>query len=369
MATKTVDVAEGAPAAPNKLGPGPSDVIYTAAIPREVLGAGQHRYRALDRFFKRPRFWTFVEVPDVAVDKDDNVYLYTENRDHTMMIFDKRGNFIHGWGDISDLYFSFPHGLCVGPDGSVYTTDIGNHTVKKWTPEGKLLLTLGTGQNSGFDSGKPFNMPTKVAVASNGDIYVSDGYGNSYIHVFDESGQFKFSWGGRGGDKGQFDLPHGVFVDRDDGDKVYVIDRFNNRVQIFSPSGDYIDEWGDVLLPCAIAKAPDGSFVVAELYQRVTVLSPQGKVLARWGDENLELIDDEGSRKYYKRGLPDSPARKLEAEGAFKGIVRAEPGPGKFTCPHGVTVDSEGSIYLSETPEARQGLDRGDRSIQKFVRA
>lgn len=342
----------------------PSDLTYSATIPSTIVGPAERRYQVLERFFKRPIKWTFVEVADVAVDANDNVFVFTQSA-HTVMIFDKHGNFLDSWGDLSDSFFSFPHGITVGPDGVVYTADVGSHTVRMWTPEGRLLRTLGIAhRNAPEHSGEPFNKPTKVAVASNGDVYVSDGYRNSHIHCFDPSGELKFSWGAHGSGPGEFDLPHGLFIDRSDGDKVYVADRFNDRIQIFAPDGTFLAEWGDLILPCAIAGGPDGTFAVAELYQRVSILDRTGTVLARWGDEGVPLETSEASTAYYQRGLPSAPARRR----GLRGFNRVEPGPGRFSCPHGIAVDSEGSVYVAETPETRSGLDRGDRSIQKFIR-
>ena len=177
-----------------------------------------------------------------------------------------------------------PHGLSVGRDGFVYTADSRDHTVRKWTSDGRLVLTLGSAnQNAPAFSGKPFNRPTHATVASNGDIYVTDGYGNANIHCFSPEGELKFSWGVPGSGPGEFNTVHSVFIDHDDGDTLYVADRFNNRVQFFTPSGEFLGQWGDLLLPQSVRKGPDGAFYVAELAHRVTVLSRDGTVLARWG--------------------------------------------------------------------------------------
>jgi DNA-binding beta-propeller fold protein YncE len=320
----------------------------------------QLNYRVVEGFFRRPRKWTFVEVVDADVDTEDNVYVFSRSP-HPVMIFDRQGNFLDNWGELSDRYFSNPHGITVGPDGYVYTADTGDHTIRKFTNSGKLLMTLGRpNQNAPAQSGKPFNMPTKVDIASNGDIYVSDGYQNSHMHVFDAAGNYKFNWGSNGSGPGQFDTPHGIYVDRTDGDRVYVADRHNNRVQVFTSNGEFITEWKDLLMPNSVRKGPDGEFVVPELYQRVSVLDRDGKILARFGDEGAVLDDSDAARG----GLPTAPSRNP----MLKGIIRNEPGAGKCCAPHGAAVDGEGSLYIAEVSESRAGLDRGDRSIQKFIR-
>jgi DNA-binding beta-propeller fold protein YncE len=325
-----------------------------------TFGSGNYTYQVIDGFFKRPRKWPFVEGTDVAVDKDDNVYVFCRSPLAAVMIFDKSGNFLDGWGRVG-VEFSVPHSITVGPDGDVFTSDTGDHTVRRWTREGRLLLTMGRPYiNAPEQSGQPFNRPTHLTVASNGDYYASDGYGNSHIHCFDAHGQHKFSWGGHGSGPGQFDTIHSVFVDYQDGDKVYAADRYNNRVQFFTPQGEFLGEWTGLNLANSVRRGTDGNFYVAELDHRISVLSPEGELLARWGDTGVELDDSNiGS------GLPTSPSRNP----MLTGKVTHEPGPGLFCAPHGIAVDSEGSIYVAEVSESWTGLDRGGRSIQKFVRS
>ena len=253
-----------------------------------------------------------------------------------------------------------PHGISIGPDGSVYTSDTGDHTVRRWSKDGDLLLTIGSPMNSSSEqSGKPFNRPTHLTAASNGDFYASDGYGNSHIHCFDPYGNLRFSWGGHGSAQGQFDTIHSVFVDGEDGDKIYATDRYNNRVQFFKRDGEFIGEWTGLNLPNAIRKGPDGNFYVAELDHRISVLDADGNLLTRWGETGAELDDSETGS-----GLPNSPSRTP----MIRGKVKHEPGAGLFGAPHGIAVDSEGSFYVAEVSETFLGFDRGDRSVQKFVR-
>ncbi len=321
---------------------------------------GRERYEVVDGFFRRPKGWTFVEVADVGIDADDNVYVFCRGS-HPVMIFDKEGRFLDAWGEMSHNFFTFPHGLSVGIDGFIYTADSRDHTVRRFTADGKLVLTLGNAnQNAPAFSGTPFNRPTHATVASNGDIYVSDGYGNARIHCFDPQGNLKFSWGAQGKGPGEFNTVHSVFIDHADHDTVYAADRYNNRVQIFTPAGEYLGEWGGLRLPQSVRKGPDGSFYVAELSHRVTVLGPDGTVRARWGD-GVEV--DDAPIGGVELSLPDAPARNP----MVRGRVRNDPGPGLFCAPHGIAVDSTGSFYVAESSESWIGLDRGNRSIQKFV--
>ena len=319
---------------------------------------GPDRYQVVEGFFQRPKRLTFVDVADVAVDGDDNVFVFCRGR-LPVMVFDREGRFLDAWGGFGDGSFTFPHGITVGHDGHVYTADSRDHTVRKWTPDGRLLLTIGRPhQNAPSFSGEPFNRPTQVAVARNGDLYVSDGhtnigahsqaYGNARVHVFSADGGHRFSWGRSGSGPGEFETVHGVFIDPDD-DTVLVVDRFNDRIQRFDLDGTYLGEWGGFRLPQSVRKGPDGLFYVAELSHRVTIVDGTGAVVAQWGDGVAT----------------ETPG--AAGEGALDRVVH-EPGPGLFGSPHGIAVDSQGSFYVADASESYAGLDRGARAVQKFVR-
>ena len=160
---------------------------------------------------------------------------------------------------------------------------------------------------------------------------------------------------------GEFNTVHSVFIDDAD-DTLYAADRFNNRVQSFTLDGQYLGEGA----ACGCRRRPQGPrwcFLHrrAGPLDRVTVLDRDGTVLARWGD-GVEVDDFETGG--VALALPDAPSR----DPMVKGRVRNEPGAGLFGAPHGIAVNSEGSFYVADTSEAYIGLDRGSRSIQKFVR-
>jgi DNA-binding beta-propeller fold protein YncE len=323
----------------------------------------QVQFAAVEPFLERPKKWTFVEVTDVDVDADDNLYVFNRSP-RPVMIFDKNGAFLDSWGEMSEQYFTKPHSLTVGPDGAVYTTDTGDHTVRKWTPEGKLLLRLGrTNINSPTHSGEPFNRPTHCSVTSDGKMYISDGYGNARIHCFNEDGELEFSWGSRGGAAGEFDTPHSVFVDEVDA-RICVADRYNNRVQFFTYAGEFIAEWTGLHMPNDVYRGSDDLFYVAELEHRVSVFTADGELVAQWGD-GVQVDDSEtGGGGIQQLALPTAPSRHP----MLRGKVRVEPGAGQFCAPHGIAVDSAGTFYVGEVCESYCGLDRGNRCLQKFVR-
>src|SRR5207249_10861904 len=149
---------------------------------------------------------------------------------HPVIVFDREGKFLRSWGE---GLIRRAHGVTVGPDGTYWLTDDLHHTIRQFTPEGKLLLTIGDPDTpSTLQGGKPFNRPTHVAFGpKTGDIYISDGYGNSRVHKYDPRGRHLLSWGEPGTDPGCFNLPHNIATDSEG--LVYVADRENHRVQLF----------------------------------------------------------------------------------------------------------------------------------------
>ncbi len=228
-------------------------------------------YEADANWAKLPAGWNWSEVAAVAADGHDRVFVFNRG-EHPVMVFGCDGTFLGSWGE---RLFVRPHGIFVGPGETVYCTDDLDHTVRKFTLDGSLLLTLG---NSGEASdtgatsidfrtihhaGPPFHYPTNLALSSDGEMYVSDGYGNARVHKFDPDGRLLFSWGAPGSGPGQFQIPHGIAVGPDG--TVYVADRENSRIQLFNSAGAYLAEWTDVARPCQIYIEDGGNVYVAEL--------------------------------------------------------------------------------------------------------
>lgn len=181
--------------------------------------------------------------------------------------------------------FIMPHGLAIGPDGNVWVTDVGAQQVRKFTAQGRPLLTLGERGVKGSDSGH-FALPTDVAFGPDGSVYVSDGYENTRVVHFTADGGYLGEWGKPGKRPGQFDLPHGIAISRDG--RVFVADRGNSRLQIFDLTGKLLDVWNDDRVGRAygVDIAPDGSIYVADggnqpwpTRSRLIHLSAQGKLL------------------------------------------------------------------------------------------
>ncbi len=319
-----------------------------------------------------PAEFSHRDVAAVAVDSQDRVYLHTRHGDR-VLVYDREGRFLFAWGD---GVFGNAHGITIGPDDTVYCVDNLHHVVRRFTPDGRLLMTIGTpgvASDTGYNPRRPnprihhnetveraagpFNGCTNVAVAPNGDLYVADGYGNARVHCFSPDGTLRFSWGEPGTGPGQFHLPHGIAVAADG--RVLVADRENDRIQFFSPDGTFLDAWTDVQRPCHLAIDREGLVYVAELWRpvepgqgsfvhglatvdlpgRVTVFYPDGTVAARWGASSTERC-----------------------------------APGNFIAPHGICLDSRGDLYVAEVTytfgirPGRVGEACAGHQIQKFTR-
>ncbi len=309
-----------------------------------LYGTGKYTYELVDGWAKIPEGWSFIDVCGLSIDSQDRVYVLSRSA-HPVMVFDREGNLLTSWGE---GFFKRAHGSCVGPDGPVYCTDDGNHTVSKFTPEGTLLQVLGskdqpsdTGyvqQSDFYESlatirrgGPPFNRPTGIALSSSGEIYVSDGYGNARVHKFTPDGTLLFSWGEPGTAPGQFRVPHSVWVDKQE--RVWVADRENNRIQIFNAQGEFLNQWTDLSLPCTLAIDDEETVYVSELSRRVSIFTIDGKLLARWGSQQEE-----------------------DKETAL------------FIAPHAIAVDSQGDLYIGEIRPGMGEVDQGSRAVQKFAR-
>src|SRR5437763_6531013 len=216
-----------------------------------VAEVKQRSYRVAEGWEKAPSNANRQDVVGVGIDSRDRVYLITRQRSQ-VLVYEPDGTFVRAWGE--GQFTDRTQGLTVAPDDTIWCVDDGSHPVQKFSPEGKLLLELESAgrpaPETGYDGrtlesitrgGPPFNRPTNLAVAPSGDLYVSDGYGNCRVHRYSADGKLIQSWGEPGRGPGQFILPHGVWVASDG--RVLVADRENDRIQLFSPGGEYLTEW------------------------------------------------------------------------------------------------------------------------------
>ncbi len=316
------------------------------------IEAGERQYELVEGWGKLPEGWTWGQVAGVACDSQDRVHVYTRT-EHPYMVFDRSGSLLHHGGEGT---FDMAHSLFIDSNDSVFVLSHHAHYIMQFDRDGELMLTLGErgkASDTGYTKegrvpgspwlsggglpvtngvaygGPPFNQPTDVATAANGDIFVSDGYRNSRVHKFASDGTLIKSWGQPGNAKdlrntrnspGLFHTPHGIWVE---GERVYLLDRENNRIQIFSTDGEFIDMWTQLERPTDMYVDPEGVAYISELEDHVSIRDLDGNVIGRFGSERSNA-------------------------------------PGKFWGPHCIWVDSVGDMYVGEVLEGQR--------LQKFAR-
>lgn len=319
-------------------------------------------FRVIEGWEQLPASYHHADVAGVSVDSKDRVYLLTRSEPR-VLVYEPDGTFITSWGE--GTFTNRTHGLTIGPDDTIFCVDDGDHTVRKFSADGKLLMMIGhvgVASNTGYDKktiasitrpGGPFNRPTNVAIAGNGELYVTDGYGNCQIHRFSPTGQLIQSWGEPGIGPGEFHLPHGIAIDPEG--NIWVTDRENDRIQIFTSDGKFIKEWIDVQRPTQVRITSEGLVYVSEnwwrkgessfvnglysehRYGRVSVFTLSGELLTRWG------------------GVGTDPMA-----------------PGYFSAAHDLIVDSKGDLYVAEVTHAHAVslglLPPTAHTFQKFER-
>ncbi len=302
-----------------------------------MIGPGDRfDYKYVPMWGKLPLWWKFGNVSDLATDSQGRIFALDRGA-HPIIVLDPRdGGFITAWGE---GLFTGAHGLYIDSKDFVYVVDSGHHQVYKFTPDGKLLREWGTrdGPSATFYA-EPFSAPTGVAFGPSGKMYVSDGYGNFKVQVFDQEGNFLTSWGSPGTGPGQFAVVHSIDVGPDE--RVYICDRENRRIQIFDENGKYLTEWGGMNLPVDVRVKGDIVYVLEEgndwassgtMYgpSGVSIFSSDGKLLKRWH----------------------------EGEHGTVGLFNI----------HGITVDHEDNIYATQIYDSRSMIPY-PTGIFKFVR-
>ena len=232
-----------------------------------------------------------------------------------LLRYEKTGKLESMW---SSGFFQMAHGLKVAPVGNIWVTDARRHVIVKFSPAGKQLQMLGTPDQMASDRDH-FGGVADLAFLPNGDFYVADGYRNSRVVKFDKTGKYLLEWGKKGTGPGEFNLPHAIALDSNG--RVYVGDRENKRIQIFSADGKYVTEWKAGGAPYGLAFGPDGSLWSGDgLANRVSRMDRNGKVV-----DSFEL-----------------PLEHPDGTGA-----------------HMLAVGSDGAVYVAET---------GRYQVRKFVR-
>lgn len=283
-----------------------------------IVGQGNFTYEADKSWGRRAGgVPAFGVAQGVACDSDDRVYVFNRSPMACVMVFSRKGKLVDVWG--AGL-FKHPHGIWINDRDEMFLTDRDTQLVTKWTTEGRFLRAWGTPNEPGAP-GAPFNQPTQAVETDDGELYVSDGYGQFRTHRFAANGDLIASWGEQGDGPGQFGLPHNVMIDSRD--RVLVSDRSNQRVQLFNRDGGYIGEWRELNLPMQIAEREKLLYMV-EGGQRVSVRTLDNQVLSAWGSKG------EGADQF------------------------------RYS-PHAIAVDSRGDIYVGEVTQ--------ENGFTKFHRA
>jgi len=288
-----------------------------------TVGSGKHTYELVEDWAQLPKGWTLGQT-GIVTDGRDRVYLFNRS-EHPLIVLDRDGVFVTSWGE---GILTSAHGMFIDERENLYLPVMNSHVVLKYSTSGNHLMTLGTwdkpsetGWSGNFrdpvkQAAGPFHRPTDVAISPTGDVYISDGYGNARVHRFSEDGRLEKSWGAPGKTApGEFHVPHGVWVHTDG--RVFVADRENNRIQIFSPEGDFLSQWLGLARPCDIYIDADEVVYVSELDGLITLFTLDGQVITRWM----------------------SPTSTGKIDGG-----------------HAVWVDSNGDIYVNQNQEGRRLL-------------
>ena len=301
---------------------------------KPVLGSGAYTYEVTHDWGELPAQIKYGNTHGVCEDSQGRIYIHhtvnaaSESSD-SMVVFDAQGKFIKSWGKD---FKGGAHGLHIRKEGStefLYLCDTRRGLVVKTTLDGEEVFTIGYPTQADAYQGNKKYSPTNLAIAPHGDIYVGDGYGSSYVNVYDRNGKYLRTFGGPGKEAGKLDCPHGIILDdRGETPILMIADRANNRIQTFTLSGQHIAFIQGTNLPCYFDFWKTGETVVPDLGARVTLLDRDNKV--------IEHLGDDSAANNWK------DVRKLDRT-AFQ--------PGKFVCPHGACFDHEGNIFVVEWVE------------------
>tara|TARA_B100001146_G_scaffold205403_1_gene199315 strand:+ start:615 stop:1472 length:858 start_codon:yes stop_codon:yes gene_type:complete len=271
-----------------------------------IVGSGKYKYELIRPWPNIPKYWVLGECTDSAVNSKGEVHIFSRGK-HPLTIWDASGNFISSWGE---GLFKSPHGIFIDNEDQIWLVDTLDHVVTKHEPNGNLILTLGQRGLPAYSfQGLPFNMPSGIALAPNGEIFVSDGYGGHRVHRFTSTGNLLLSWGKEGNGLGEFVNLHNIGVDKLG--RVYICDRENDRIQIFDNDGNYLQQW-DIIEPNDLF-IQDELIYVASDKTWISIWDLKGENLARFG------------------GNESAPSKPI------------------MESVHGISVDNQGSIFITET--------------------
>ena len=304
-----------------------------------IIDNGTHRYEVVDQWGNLSNGLVLGTTHGVVEDSQGRIIVHHTGKDCTI-IFDPDGNVLESWG--ADWHAG-AHGMYLSKEADgefLYFATTSENIMVKTTLSGEEVLRIPTPPRSDIYDDEKYFIPTETVVASTGDIYISDGYGQSWIHRYSTEGEYIDSYGGPGDALGKLSCPHGIMLDtRGDEELLLVSDRSNVRLQYFTLDGEFVrcvDK--ELRHPCTTAQWKDEIYI-PDLYSRITVF-----------DKNDELILHLGDRPdcWEKEGWPNLPKSDW-VEGAF-------------SSPHDLHVDEAGNIYIAEW------LSDGTGKMTKLIR-
>ena len=271
-----------------------------------------------------PQGVTMNATAAAAFDRAGNLIVLTRSME-AFYEFDANGTFVRSYGG---NMFTRAHGIKVDAQGNIWATDVGAHLVHKVDRQGKILLTLGTKGEAGewneAAGSRKLNQPTDVAIAANGDVFVSQGHtpganGDARVLKFDKDGKFLAQWGGKGNEPGKFQVAHGLDIDPQG--NLWVADRENQRIQVFTPAGAFVRQMKFAGVPCSVAFGSQQAFMVNGYAAQIVRMDLAGNVT----------------------GVTGKPGH----------------GPGEFGEAHVIAVGPRDEIFVADSANA---------TLQKFVR-
>jgi sugar lactone lactonase YvrE len=325
-----------------------------------LIGDQTLRFELVKDWERLPDSWSHYDVPSICTDADDNVYLYCRG-EQTIMVFDQNGEPLESWE--AGQFGVRAHCAFMSKAGELFLVDEGEHSVGRFTTAGQKLQQIGPSgvpSPTGYDGENyrtttagagPYNRPTGLSIRHDGHLYISDGYGNCQVHHFDEAGTLVQSWGTPGRGPGELYVPHAIAVDAQG--RVLVADRENERIQIFSGSGEVLEIWTDVQRPQGIFIDAAGLVYVAEGAWPVGWESqrPSGGVFTELVPGRISIYDRDGNVL----------ARWEQPDPHESGFLLS---------PHGIWSDSAGSIYVGTNVRTFGKIlgQQGGDCVLKFTR-
>jgi hypothetical protein len=292
-----------------------------------IIGSGEHRYECIHDWLTPPPNILFGDTQGVAQDSRGRIYVsHTVHPDSksedAIAVFDEKGKFLTSWGS---RFKGGGHGIDLRKEKGtefLYHCDTAHRQVVKTTLDGTVVWEKGLPTESGKYGEKDAFVPTNVAFAPNGDFYIGDGYGSSWVHQYNIAGEYIRSFGGRGSDPGKFDIPHGLWIDpRGKEPLLAVADRGNRRIQYMTMDGKHVKFVTEGMrAPCNV-DFRRGVMLVPDLNSVVTLLDEKNNVVASLGD-----------------GQPSN----------LRGAPRSQFIPGKFIHPHDAMFLRNGDILVAE---------------------